>query len=369
MAHFTFKSYLVPKAETVQYSGFCYIGRTAVHIDKLVNMYKRGYAFEGIENVKAELIRNVQENKNMLPEVIICEAGFDFAEIRSFCQFLKAHSALATIPFLIDASGLSEHELKLCRKNARPDDILFLNNCTDADLSAKVRFLTRIKATVANTVPPRIEEHFPKHQHIGFIFKRMFDILVSSIAILILSPVFLLIALAIRLESRGSIFYISKRAGRGYRIFNFYKFRTMQQGADQKMSELTHLNQYRPEGVGPVFFKINNDPRITKLGSILRNTSLDELPQLWNVLKGDMSLVGPRPLVADEDRMVDEWARGRLELTPGITGLWQVLGRTSIPFEEMVRLDYLYVTNWSLWGDIRLILRTLPVVLRRNGAN
>jgi hypothetical protein len=104
-------------------------------------------------------------------------------------------------------------------------------------------------------------------------------------------------------------------------------------------------------------------------GRLLRLASLDELPQLWNVLKGDMSLVGPRPLVAEEDRMVDDWARGRLDLTPGITGLWQVLGRTSIPFEEMVKLDYLYVTNWLLWGDIRLMLRTLPVVLRRDGAN
>ncbi|HWX88397.1 MAG TPA: sugar transferase, partial [Solirubrobacteraceae bacterium] len=105
------------------------------------------------------------------------------------------------------------------------------------------------------------------------------------------------------------------------------------------------------------------------VGRLLRLTSLDELPQLWNVLRGDMSLVGPRPLVVEEDRMVDDWARGRLDLTPGVTGLWQVLGRTSIPFEEMVKLDYLYVTNWSLWGDVRLMLRTLPVVLRRRGAN
>jgi lipopolysaccharide/colanic/teichoic acid biosynthesis glycosyltransferase len=119
----------------------------------------------------------------------------------------------------------------------------------------------------------------------------------------------------------------------------------------------------------PGWLHVENDPRITRLGRLLRLTSLDELPQLWNVLKGDMSLVGPRPLVAEEDEKVGEWARGRLDLTPGITGLWQVLGRTSIPFEEMVRLDYLYVTNWSLWGDLRLIIRTLPVVLRRSGAN
>jgi lipopolysaccharide/colanic/teichoic acid biosynthesis glycosyltransferase len=116
-------------------------------------------------------------------------------------------------------------------------------------------------------------------------------------------------------------------------------------------------------------FKIARDPRVTRMGRFLRITALDELPQLWNVLRGEMSLVGPRPLIAAEDSKIDGWARGRLDLTPGITGLWQVLGRTSLPFEEMVRLDYLYVTNWSLWGDIRLILRTLPVVLRRDGAN
>jgi lipopolysaccharide/colanic/teichoic acid biosynthesis glycosyltransferase len=108
---------------------------------------------------------------------------------------------------------------------------------------------------------------------------------------------------------------------------------------------------------------------VTPFGRWLRSTSLDELPQLWNVLRGEMSLVGPRPLVEDEDRRVGGWARSRLQLTPGITGSWQVLGRTTIPFEEMVKLDYLYVVNWSLWNDIRLLLRTLPVVLKRSGAN
>jgi lipopolysaccharide/colanic/teichoic acid biosynthesis glycosyltransferase len=119
----------------------------------------------------------------------------------------------------------------------------------------------------------------------------------------------------------------------------------------------------------PGWLHLEHDPRITRVGRFLRLASLDELPQLWNVLLGDMSLVGPRPLIPEEDSMVDEWARGRLDLTPGITGLWQVLGRTSIPFEEMVKLDYLYVTNWSLWGDLRLMIRTLPVVLKGNGAN
>ena len=134
-------------------------------------------------------------------------------------------------------------------------------------------------------------------------------------------------------------------------------------GAEARRAELLADSQ------DPGWLHLERDPRITRVGRLLRLASLDELPQLWNVVKGDMSLVGPRPLVVEEDGMVDAWARGRLDLTPGITGLWQVLGRTSIPFEEMVKLDYLYVTNWSLWGDIRLMIRTLPVVLRGDGAN
>jgi lipopolysaccharide/colanic/teichoic acid biosynthesis glycosyltransferase len=119
----------------------------------------------------------------------------------------------------------------------------------------------------------------------------------------------------------------------------------------------------------PHWLLIEDDPRITPIGRFLRRTSLDELPQLWNVIKGDMSLVGPRPLTPIDHQQVLPWGRRRLHLTPGITGAWQVLGRTTIPFEEMVKLDYIYVTNWSLWGDVRLLIRTLPSVLRRRGAN
>jgi lipopolysaccharide/colanic/teichoic acid biosynthesis glycosyltransferase len=141
------------------------------------------------------------------------------------------------------------------------------------------------------------------------------------------------------------------------------KLRTMVADAEAHRAELL------AQSTDPGWLHVERDPRITRVGRLLRSTSLDELPQLWNVLRGDMSLVGPRPLIGEEDRMVGDWARGRLDLTPGITGLWQVLGRTSIPFEEMVKLDYLYVTNWSLWGDVRLILRTLPAVLTRDGAS
>jgi lipopolysaccharide/colanic/teichoic acid biosynthesis glycosyltransferase len=137
----------------------------------------------------------------------------------------------------------------------------------------------------------------------------------------------------------------------------------MSADADEHKGEVAHLNKHAQPGGDPRMFKIPDDPRVTRLGRCLRQRSLDELPQLLNVLKGEMSLVGPRPLILDEARHVDSWARKRLSLKPGITGLWQVLGRNEIPFEEMVRLDYLYVTNWSFWQDISLLLQTLPLVL------
>jgi lipopolysaccharide/colanic/teichoic acid biosynthesis glycosyltransferase len=131
---------------------------------------------------------------------------------------------------------------------------------------------------------------------------------------------------------------------------------------------VAHLNMHTRNGGDPRMFKIPNDPRVTKLGAFLRRTSIDELPQMINVVKGEMSLVGPRPLILDEDRHVAQWARKRMDLKPGITGLWQVLGRSEIPFEEMTKLDYLYVTNWSLSEDLRLIVRTLPALLRPRNA-
>ena len=134
--------------------------------------------------------------------------------------------------------------------------------------------------------------------------------------------------------------------------------------ADARKHEVAHLNKHRLPGGDPRMFKVQDDPRITRVGRFLRGTSLDELPQLWNVLIGEMSLVGPRPLILDEHAHVEGWGLKRLELKPGITGLWQVLGRDDIPFNEMVELDYRYVTGWSLWNDVRLMFRTIPVLLR-----
>jgi lipopolysaccharide/colanic/teichoic acid biosynthesis glycosyltransferase len=152
------------------------------------------------------------------------------------------------------------------------------------------------------------------------------------------------------------------------KTFRIYKFRTMRVDADAVKQAVAHLNIHARAGGDPRMFKVPHDPRVTKIGRVLRRSSLDELPQLINVLRGEMSLVGPRPLILDEDQFVIEWARQRLDLKPGITGLWQVLGRSDIPFEEMTKLDYLYVTNWSLAEDLRLIFRTLPSLMRQRTA-
>jgi lipopolysaccharide/colanic/teichoic acid biosynthesis glycosyltransferase len=135
--------------------------------------------------------------------------------------------------------------------------------------------------------------------------------------------------------------------------------------AEERKAEVQHLNKHLREGGDPRMFKVPDDPRVTRLGRVLRRTSLDELPQILNVLRGEMSFVGPRPLILSEDSHVDDWARRRLDLKPGITGPWQVLGRDDIPFEEMIKLDYLYVTGWSLFNDLKLMLRTGPALVRR----
>jgi exopolysaccharide biosynthesis polyprenyl glycosylphosphotransferase len=193
--------------------------------------------------------------------------------------------------------------------------------------------------------------------------KRTMDLVLTSIAVPLMLPVLAVIAVAIKLDSEGPVFFRQPRMGRNGKVFRIYKFRTMIPEAEARRSELLHLNEVS----GPLF-KLKEDPRITRIGSFLRRTSLDELPQLLNVLRGEMSLVGPRPFVTYEADGIDGWARRRLDLTPGITGAWQVMGRNDMPFEEMVKLDYLYVTNWSLAWDIRLLLRTIPSVLRRKGA-
>ena len=202
--------------------------------------------------------------------------------------------------------------------------------------------------------------------HSSRLLKRSFDLVVATASMVVLSPFLLVIALMIKLDSSGPLLFTQVRMGARDRKFRIYKFRTMVHGADSQKSALLDLNKHASGDAR--MFKVPGDPRVTRVGRLLRRYSLDELPQLFNVFKGEMSLVGPRPLVLDEDEFVKEWARQRLALRPGMTGYWQILGRTDIPFSEMVKLDYLYVTNWTLGGDLKVVARTIPAILRSQDA-
>jgi exopolysaccharide biosynthesis polyprenyl glycosylphosphotransferase len=193
-------------------------------------------------------------------------------------------------------------------------------------------------------------------------FKRAFDLLGASLGVLAVAPLLIVIAVAIKLDSRGPVFFRQLRVGRHGQRFFMLKFRTMVPDAEALKDGLRDRNEAQ-DGL----FKIAEDPRVTRVGRWLRRSALDELPQLLNIVRGEMSLVGPRPLVIDEDQRVEGWHRRRLELMPGMTGPWQILGPARVPLREMVAIDYLYVANWSLWTDIKIILRTIPHVLGRRG--
>ncbi len=196
------------------------------------------------------------------------------------------------------------------------------------------------------------------------VVKRLIDIVVSAGVLIALSPFLVVVSLLIKLESSGPIFFTQERVGYNKRRFKILKFRTMVAGSDQQQDALEHLN----EADGPVF-KIRNDPRITRVGKFLRRFSIDELPQLVNVFRGDMSLVGPRPLpIRDVERIEVRWHKRRFSIKPGITCLWQVNGRSEIGFDEWVRMDLEYIDRWSLALDMRILLKTLPAVLQGPGA-
>jgi exopolysaccharide biosynthesis polyprenyl glycosylphosphotransferase len=203
----------------------------------------------------------------------------------------------------------------------------------------------------------------PVFEGVDFALKRTFDLLVSVVTLILLSPLFLAIAVAIKLSSRGPVIYRSVRPGMAGKPFFCFKFRTMRQHADQVQDELELLNEQ-----SGALFKIRDDPRLTKVGRLLRRFSLDELPQLVNVVRSEMSLVGPRPLpMRDFDRL-EEWHKKRYLVLPGITGLWQVSGRAELDFDDLVRLDFLYLERWSIMLDLSILLKTIPAVLTRRGA-
>ena len=240
-----------------------------------------------------------------------------------------------------------------------------------ADSGVKVNIVPRLFEVVSSRALvddiegiPLLDVGHVELSRFNMAVKRAFDLIVGGLLCIPILPFMGIVAITIKLDSHGPVFYRQERMGRGGRPFQIFKFRSMHVGADEARLELaeTH-NDYD----GPMF-KLKDDPRITRVGGRLRRWSIDELPQILNVLRGDMSLVGPRPLWVEEAKQCRGWTQKRLDITPGMTGLWQVLGRTNIPFDEMVKLDYMYVTGWSLSWDIKLLMETIPAVLNKRGA-
>lgn len=202
-----------------------------------------------------------------------------------------------------------------------------------------------------------------QHPAVVSRFKRGLDLLGAFVAFVGLGWLFALVALAVRWDGKGPIVFAQERLGRDGKPFTVYKFRTMRQLSPEETEALRHSGR----GSG-LLFKDRKDPRITRIGGFLRRSSLDELPQFWNILKGEMSMVGPRPLPSEDARYYEEWQWGRLAVTPGLTGLWQVSGRSRLSAEEMVRLDLHYVTHWSPWLDVAILFKTIKALITRDGA-
>jgi exopolysaccharide biosynthesis polyprenyl glycosylphosphotransferase len=210
---------------------------------------------------------------------------------------------------------------------------------------------------------PTIPLHTGQVPEVGLLLKRVLDVVMSAIAVILLSPVLAAVAIAIKLDSHGPVFYSSERIGKRGRVFHCIKFRTMVRDAEERRAGMMHMNER--EGV---LFKISNDPRITRLGRFLRKYSIDELPQFFNVLRGDMSIVGPRPPLASEVKEYKLSHLRRLDVMPGVTGLWQVQGRQDPSFDSYISLDVTYIENWSIWLDLKIIGRTIGVVLAGTGS-
>ncbi len=307
--------------------------------------------------------------EGILPDIFIGDAGLVKEDNGELFGTLHAFNEFRNIPFLLIASSRQDVDFLKSEGSYKIDDIV-TPDISIGQLHEKIRLLKKVRELRRCDPQPKIAPLLVKRvYHIDLLLKKALDKLVAFSAIVILSPLMLLIALAIKLDSRGPVFYISRRAGWGYRIFRFYKFRTMVIDADTKLKEVSHLNQYDANpGGGPVFIKVNNDPRITRLGVFLRKTSLDELPQLINVLKGDMSLVGNRPLPLYEASTLttDRWSE-RFMAPAGITGLWQISkrGKKDMSVDERIGLDIDYAHKNSFLYDLLIMWHTPSALVQK----
>ena len=304
-------------------------------------------------------------NKNNTPQDAILVNPTD---LDGDVQYLKSIAQLKAIPLVLYTSRFDQTAKELALKIGADE---YHHGAITYAFLKRIEFIKKLKNYKNQRgnkpyVTAQVMDEIPKIKL--WTMKRTFDIMISTVALLFLSPLMVLIALLIKLESKGPVFYISKRAGAGYKIFNFYKFRSMRVGADDELKNLSHLNQYAESVSNGVFFKIRNDPRVTRFGHFIRSTSLDELPQLINVLLGDMSLVGNRPLpLYEAEKLTRDQIAWRFLAPAGITGLWQVTkrGKDNMSPEERIALDMEYAMKNSFWLDMKILISTFPALLQK----
>lgn len=315
-----------------------------------------------------EMVHNFDHQAALPDAILVNLSSVSLNRIAPILKDLKTHQLLKQIPVIgLQCDFVEEEKTKLLQLGFSD---CFCKPIDWQTIEKRVTFLNKFKHQLAHEVTLDISDESFKMP----ITKRAFDIFVATTLLLMLSPLFLIVAILIKLESKGNIFYTSKRVGTGYQIFDFIKFRSMNEGADAGLMKLAKVNSYA-KGTDKngkkdcTFYKIKDDPRVTRIGKFIRKTSIDELPQLINVLRGEMSIVGnrPLPLYEAEKLTCDDWSK-RFMAPAGLTGLWQVdkRGKDNLPAEERIRLDMNYADNYSLLLDIEIMLKTLPAMVQRD---
>ena len=337
---------------------FLFISQNAAELREYLEYFPKSYVVSSF----AEAEQNM--GPDYLPELIVLDIPLNHLQLVAFKVWLTLNQ-FQKIPIIYNESALRSEHTKQLFTQGLVDDVVTLRS-NFMRLPYKAKFISKLNASKKknNTEKP-VRERFGFSKN---LLMRLIDVLISLLAIIVMSPIFIAIAIFIKIESKGPVFYTSLRAGKGFKVFRFFKFRTMINDADKIVDDLSEMNLYATGPKQPHFFKIVNDPRITKAGAFLRNTSLDELPQLFNVLIGDMSIVGNRPLPLYEATTLttNEWAE-RFMAPAGITGLWQISkrGNTKMSNEERILLDINYARNRSLTGDLKILLKTPSALIQK----
>lgn len=350
------------------FRSFLYIGDKNATFQYFRTYFKSGVHVESFDEAINRIFK-MSSDANSLPDVILIDTPLIKSKLGALSFVLKSNKMIGKIPVIYNERHLNVELIYELISQDLIDESANINSW-DRSFLGKLKYLSMLKVHQHKSLQKTSANHLQKGWLKSFntISKRIFDIAVSLLLLTLLLPLFAVIAAAIKIDSRGPVFYNSLRAGRGFKVFKFFKFRTMEVGADKKTEQLSHLNQYKDTTGQCSFLKICNDPRVTKVGQFLRNTSLDELPQLFNVLIGDMSLVGNRPLpIYEASTLTHDAAVERFMAPAGITGLWQVEKRSNdqMSAEERIALDIEYARKHSFMYDMFILAKTPMAMIQK----